>query len=93
MVVRINNRLVQVAGSPLTDGDVHAIGVPTVRVNGKPIAVIGQPTTGHGSFPPTVAAEGSDNVRVMGLGVVRAGDAYTPHTDGKETHTGLAAPL
>lgn len=79
--------------SPLTDGDVHAVGVPSVRVNGVPIAVVGQLTTGHDGFPPTTALQGSPNVYVTGLSVVREGDAYAPHTNGEETHVGLAAPL
>jgi len=93
MVVRVNGRLVQKQFSFLTDGDIHALGVLNVRSLGLPIAVVGQPTTGHGGFPSTISIQGSPNVRITGLPVVRAGDAYAPHTDGSSTHTGFAAPI
>lgn len=50
--------------------------VPKVRVNGKPIAVIGTPVSGHG-LPPHNSpkmSQGSSKVRAGGIPICRAGD-------------------
>lgn len=39
----------------------------------------GDLSTGHSSFPPTSASQGSPDVFVNGKPVVRVGDSYTPH--------------
>lgn len=93
MTVRINGRPIQKQGDPIQCGDTHGIGLLNIRAEGIPIAIVGQLTTGHGGFPPTAAVQGSENVRATNLPVVRLGDAYAPHTNGQETHTGLAAPI
>jgi uncharacterized Zn-binding protein involved in type VI secretion len=93
MTVFINGLPVQMQGSLLTDGDIHALGNLTVLATERPVATVGQLTTGHGSFPPTVSVQGSPNVFISGFAVVRAGDAYAPHTDGDETHTGFATGI
>ncbi len=93
MVVLVNGKLVQKLGDTTSEGDTQAVGNPTVLISGRPVAFVGSLTTGHEAFPPTTAAQGSTNVLVNGLGVVRAGDAYLPHTDGSRTHTDLAAPI
>lgn len=93
MEVRVNGRLIQREGDPVEPADFHDSGVSTVRANGQPIAIVGQLTTGHGDFPPTPAITGSPDVSVTGIPVVREGDPYAPHTDGKTVHPGFAAPL
>lgn len=51
------------------------------------IATVGDPTTGHGAFPPTKIATGSSLFKVNGKPVARIGDVCEPHTDGDSTHT------
>lgn len=92
MTVRVNGREVQREGGGASVGDIHGAGVLSVRVEGRPIAVIGQTTVGHAGFPPSPAVEGSSDVFVEMTGVVRAGDAYAPHSDGSSTHTDVAQP-
>lgn len=43
------------------------------------VTVLGQISSGHGSFPPTAATAASGDVFVNGSGVVRVGDAYAAH--------------
>lgn len=53
-------------------------------------ARIGDATTGHGCWPPTVVATGSQRVTADGIGIARAGvDEAVPHTCPPipETHT------
>ena len=55
---------------------------------------IGDECTGHDCWPPRISDQGSSNVFINGLGVVRVGDHWVNHTcthDG-ETHdsVGLA---
>lgn len=42
-------------------------------------ARIGDPTSGHGSFPPTMTAAGSGNVFINGKPAHRLGDGWIPH--------------
>ena len=53
--------------------------VPTVTVNGAPIAVVGTPITPHGKFPHTGAtmAQGSPNVYAGGKPVCGSTDLAT----------------
>lgn len=94
MVVRVNGRLVQRQGMPITCGDFHGIGVPKVRVSGLPVATLGAFgfTTGHQAFKPTFAVQASTDVKVLGAGVIRERDAYAPHSDGTTNHVGKANP-
>lgn len=70
---------VQRKGDANSGGGVITGGVASVRVNGRPIAVVGLPVTGHGkgkhAGPQT--ANGSGSVRAGGRAVVRTGDADT----------------
>lgn len=49
-------------------------------MSGKPITRIGDKTTGHGPYKPRASTSGSGNVKVNGIGVVREGDSWAPHT-------------
>lgn len=55
------------------------------------IACIGDKTSGHGGFHPTVITSGSSDVFVNGKGVARIGDSLAPHTNGKSTHGAVIA--
>ena len=85
MVVRINGAIVQRAGGAISNGDVHATGLPNIRVNGTPIAVDGQLSVGRGDLPPSPAKAITQTVRAQGLPIIKAGDPYG--------HGGLAAPV
>ncbi|KAF0113227.1 MAG: PAAR repeat-containing protein [Rhodospirillaceae bacterium] len=54
---------------------------------------VGDVCSGHGCWPSRPSVEGSPNVFINGLPVVRQGDAFAPHTcpDIPETHGGVLA--
>jgi hypothetical protein len=61
--VFINNRGAVRFGDKTACTDVVIPTQTSVFVNGRPIATMGSPTTGHAPcFPPTVCANGSPNV-------------------------------
>lgn len=47
------------------------------------------PCTGHGGFNPRPAVSGSFTVFCDGFPVVRAGDPWAIHYDGREAHAGV----
>lgn len=47
---------------------------------GKPVAAIGDYTTGHQSWPPTNICQGANTIVVCGKPPARVGDAAVPHT-------------
>lgn len=49
-------------------------------MSGQPVTTIGKKTTGHGPYKPRASNAGSGNVKVNGIGVVREGDTWNPHT-------------
>lgn len=60
-------------------GTILGVLAPTVRCNGTPVAVRGDPVAGHGQgvhAEPTMSGC-SASVRAHGIGVCRAGDAAT----------------
>lgn len=63
----------------LTDGDTIAKGSGNVFCNNLPVAVDGDPTTGHGCFPPTVMIATTGNVFVNNKPVLKQGDANVVH--------------
>ena len=62
-------------------------------MSGQPVTTIGKKTTGHGPYKPRASTSGSGDVKVNGIGVVRQGDTWAPHTPppndihAGETHT------
>lgn len=54
---------------------------------GKPASRLGDPSTGHGCFPPTKSVSASSNVIINGKGALRSGDNYQPHNCKSSTHT------
>ena len=52
---------------------------------------LGDTCTGHGSFPPRAATEGSPNVFINGQPVHRVGDAWAVHCDSSGCHPSTTA--
>jgi uncharacterized Zn-binding protein involved in type VI secretion len=69
---------VQRVGDSDSGGGVVLGGVPSVRVNNRPVAIVGNPVTGHppykGPHVAPVTAAGSPNVRAAGIPICRTGD-------------------
>ncbi len=66
-------------GVDAAGGTINGPGVPSVKVNGAPISVIGDAVAGHGKPPhksPTMST-GSPTVKAGGKPVCRAGDTAT----------------
>ncbi len=66
-------------GVDAAGGTINGPGVPSVKVNGAPISVIGDAVAGHGRRPhssPTMST-GSPTVKAGGKPVCRAGDTAT----------------
>jgi len=57
----------------------------------RPMSRIGDITTGHGCWPPSVGITASPNVIVDGLNAHIVGDQFTPHTCGNDVHNDTAA--
>tara|TARA_B100000035_G_scaffold7942_1_gene6857 strand:- start:28907 stop:29200 length:294 start_codon:yes stop_codon:yes gene_type:complete len=57
----------------------------------KPMSRLGDITTGHGCYAPSVGVTASPNVMVNGLPAHKVGDPFTPHTCGKDVHSDVAA--
>jgi uncharacterized Zn-binding protein involved in type VI secretion len=53
------------------------------------IATVNDACSGHGGFPPRLPVSGSFDVLVNGVGVLRVGDLYLPHSDGHTTHNAV----
>jgi uncharacterized Zn-binding protein involved in type VI secretion len=75
---------VQRVGDSNSAGGQATGGVPSVRVNGRPVVVVGNGVTGHAPWgkphPPHAAATvtgGSVSVRAGGKPVIRTGDVDT----------------
>jgi uncharacterized Zn-binding protein involved in type VI secretion len=73
---------VQRQGDTNSAGGAAGVGVASVRVNGKPIVVVGTSVSAHAPWgrphPPhaaTVTAGGSGTVRAGGIPVIRTTDA------------------
>lgn len=70
---------VQRVGDADSGGGVVGGGVPSVRVNNRPIAIVGNPVSAHSPFkgphlgPVTIS--GSSTVRAASIPVCRTGDA------------------
>lgn len=62
------------------DGDKAQVGAATSGGSGKPCSVVANPTSGHGTFPPTVVMSGSSKVIIGGIPAAADGSAITPHT-------------
>lgn len=56
----------------------------------RPMSRIGDITTGHGCWPPSVGITASPNVIIDGLNAHTVGDEFTPHTCGKDVHSDKA---
>jgi len=69
----------QTRGGAISCGDTHAAGSSFLLVDGAPVVLVGDLSTGHAGFPPTPAIEGSPTVLVDGRAVVRYGDRYIDH--------------
>lgn len=52
-------------------------------------ARLGDTSTGHGSFPPMAADQGSPNVLINGIPAHRQGDHWAGHSNGKSWHDGV----
>lgn len=76
MVVRINGAVVQRAGGSVSNGEVHSTGLPNIRVNGFPIAVEGQFSTGNFDVPLPAKAL-TRTVRAQTLPIIKFGDPYS----------------
>ena len=59
-------------GSPHTGGPINPPGFPTVKIGGKPAAVVGTPCTCAG--PPDSISKGSRTVTIGGKAAARLGD-------------------
>lgn len=46
---------------------------------GKPVASLGDSTTGHGCWPPTVLCQSANSIIVQGSTPCRVGDQAVPH--------------
>lgn len=46
----------------------------------QPVTRLGDKTTGHGPYKPRASTGASGDVKVNGIGVVRQGDTWAPHT-------------
>jgi uncharacterized Zn-binding protein involved in type VI secretion len=57
----------------------------------KPLSRIGDITTGHGCYAPSVGVTASVNVKVNGVFAHKVGDTFTPHTCGTDVHPDVAA--
>ena len=57
----------------------------------KPLTRIGDITTGHGCYSPSVGVTASVNVKVNGVFAHKVGDTFTPHTCGTDVHPDVAA--
>lgn len=66
-------------GSPVACGDSIAEGSSDVFIGGMPVALIGDKTTGHGCFPPSVIIEGSGTVSINNKAVARVGHKIRTH--------------
>lgn len=51
---------------------------------------LGDNCSGHGGFPPRPAIQGSPDVFLNDLSVVRVGDSFASHCDDDTCHTGVA---
>jgi uncharacterized Zn-binding protein involved in type VI secretion len=80
-------RPIQTALGSISCGDTHGSTSHKVYINGIPVILLGDLSSGHNGFPPTAAAEASSTVFVNGVGVVRKQDKYVPHSDGDSTHS------
>ena len=56
----------------------------------KPLSRIGDITTGHGCYAPSVGVTASVNVKVNGVCAHKVGDTFTPHTCGNDVHPDVA---
>lgn len=93
-MIRINTKAVQYQGGLISCGDVHGPGSPNIRVNGIPIATLGQLSLGHAGFPPTPIILVIDNVKANGIPIASFGSIYAEHSSGEETHKiRIATPL
>lgn len=54
-----------------------------------PAARRGDPTIGHGCFPPTVIDAGSSNVTINGVPAARETDRVVEHSCGDTTHQNI----
>lgn len=57
----------------------------------KPLSRIGDITTGHGCYAPSVGVTASVNVKVNGVFAHKVGDTFTPHTCGTDVHPDVAS--
>jgi uncharacterized Zn-binding protein involved in type VI secretion len=46
-------------------------------------------SSGHNGYAPRAADSGSPDVIVNGQGIVRTGDHYPPHNNGRNSHDGI----
>ena len=61
-------------------GGVAQVGAPSVRVNGRPIIIVGNPVTPQRCPPVHCSAKtsgGSSNVRATNIAIIRTGDGDT----------------
>ena len=90
-MITINGQQIQFAGGSISCGDTHGAGFVGFRLNGVPIALQGQLSSGSDGYNPSPALEGEANFRVNGTPVVRSGHAYADHTRGDSVHSGRTA--
>ena len=57
----------------------------------RPMSRIGDKTTGHGCYAPSVGVTASVNVKVNGVFAHKVGDTFTPHTCGQDVHADVAS--
>jgi len=79
-------RSIQTNNGPISCGDTQRAD-RRVRINGRPIVIVGDLSEGHEGFPPTPAIEGHKSVLVNGVPIVCFGDRYANHSNGSATHT------
>ena len=74
---------------PFSCGDHVAQGSPNVFFDNLPAARLGDPTTGHGCFPPTVLIEANtSNVYANGILISVKGNSNQTHCCGIPCHNG-----
>ena len=56
----------------------------------KPLSRLGDITTGHGCYAPTIGTTASLNVMINGLPAHKVGDTFVPHTCGTDVHPDVA---